>query len=535
MVDFGPFRGLGVAKRGAPTVPAAVQTAVVGGGARQLDRAADFSNGQIAALFVTLAVITSIPILLYPWPPLADYMNHLARMRVIAVIDGDPDLSRFYQVQWQLIPNLMMDLIVPTLQRVANIYLAGQIYTIMSFVLIISGTLALNRQLYGHWSMLPLIAFPLLYNNVFLVGTMNYIFGIGLALWALVAWAALRERALALRLAVSTLFVLALSEPARRWRLSTLAEFVATGLPFLPAAALLLMSPTWSLRGTIDWEFKGKLDGLVGVIEVYSHFAALFLTAVVAFAAGWGIRHRALHFHPFGWTLLAVGGIAYWALPRVMFDTYMADQRLPIAVAFMVVACAHLNLRDDFVRRGFATVLVLLLAVRVLEVQSVWADLARQTNAFRESVAHIDRGAKVLVAYADPEAGEEARDLWLSHAACLAILERSALVTTAFTVVGKQILHVRDDYRGRVDTEDGTPPTVKQLLKPTEAWDDDDDAEPGYWSRWGADFDYLYILFTRPDFENPDPVRLAPVYAGDRFMLYRVGEAQIAGGSQTSN
>ena len=52
-------------------------------------------------------------------------------------------------------------------------------------------------------------------------------------------------------------------------------------IPFLPAAALLLMSPTWSLRGTIDWEFRGKLDGLVGVIEVYSHFAALLLTAVV--------------------------------------------------------------------------------------------------------------------------------------------------------------------------------------------------------------------------------------------------------------
>jgi hypothetical protein len=556
MVDFGYFRGLGVAQRDAPAVP----TAVAAGEPRRLDRAVDFSNGQIAALFVTLAVITSIPILLYPWPPLADYMNHLARMRVIAAIDGDPDLSRFYQVQWQLIPNLMMDLIVPTLQRVANIYLAGQIYTIMSFVLILSGTLALNRQLYGHWSVLPLIAFPLLYNNVFIVGTMNYVFGIGLALWALAVWAGLRERALPLRLAVSTLFVLALffchlfsvglyalglfafevqrlalSAPARRWRLSTLAEFVATGLPFLPAAALLVMSPTWSLRGTIDWEFKGKLDGLVGVIEVYSHFAALLLTAVVAFAAGWGIRHRALHFHPFGWALLAVGGITYWAMPRVMFETYMADQRLPIALAFMVVACAHLNLRDDFVRRGFATVLVLLLAVRVLEVQSVWADLARQTNSFRESVAHIDRGAKVLVAYADPDGGEEARELWLLHAATLAIIERSALVTTAFTVVGKQILHVRDDYRRQVDTEDGTPPTVKQLLKPTEAWDDDDDAEPGYWSRWADDFNYLYVLFTRPDYENPDPARLTPMYASDRFVLYRIGETQMAGGSRTSD
>ena len=30
---------------------------------------------------------------------------------------------------------------------------------------------------------LPLIAFPLLYNSVFLVGTMNYLFGIGLSLW----------------------------------------------------------------------------------------------------------------------------------------------------------------------------------------------------------------------------------------------------------------------------------------------------------------------------------------------------------------
>src|SRR5262245_31114409 len=51
----------------------------------------------------------------------------------------------------------------------------------------------------GHWSVLPLIAFPLLYNDVFLVGTMNYLFGIGLSLWALATWVALRERAMILR------------------------------------------------------------------------------------------------------------------------------------------------------------------------------------------------------------------------------------------------------------------------------------------------------------------------------------------------
>src|SRR5262249_42863501 len=144
----------------------------------------DFTDRQIATLFVVLAAITVIPIVMYPWPPLADYINHLSRMHVIATIDSDPDLSRFYEIQWQVLPNLMMDLVVPVLERVMNVFVAGQLYTIASFVLILSGTMTLNRRLYGHWSILPLIAFPLLYNNVFLVGTMNYVFGIGLSLWA---------------------------------------------------------------------------------------------------------------------------------------------------------------------------------------------------------------------------------------------------------------------------------------------------------------------------------------------------------------
>ena len=133
MVDLGYFRGLGVAKRDAPSVPAAVPTVLAAGAPRRLDQAVDFSNGQIASLFVTLVIITSIPILLYPWPPLADYMNHLARMHVIATIDSDPDLSRYYEIEWQVIPNLMMDVVVPVFQRVMNIYLAGQLFTIIGF------------------------------------------------------------------------------------------------------------------------------------------------------------------------------------------------------------------------------------------------------------------------------------------------------------------------------------------------------------------------------------------------------------------
>jgi hypothetical protein len=311
----------------------------------------------------------------------------------------------------------------------------------------------------------------------------------------------------------------------QRRPLAPILDFVATGLPFLPVLPLLMMSPTWGLRGSFVWEFPGKIDGLVYVIEVYSQFASFLLTGIVAFAAGWGVRHRALQFHSFGWVLLVLGAIVYVAMPRVIFETYMADQRLPISLAFTIIACAHLNLRHDYVRRGFATVLVLLLAIRVFEVQTVWSEIARTTTSFRDSVRLIEPGSKVVVAYADPDAGDDLKDLPLVHAACLAIIERSALVTTAFTVTGKQILQVREPYRSRVDSEDTTPPSVAQLIQVA---DQPEESAGNYWSKWTADYDYVYVLFTDGEYENPDPTRLTTVYTGERFALFRINPGQMA-------
>jgi hypothetical protein len=122
------------------------------------------------------------------------------------------------------------------------------------------------------------------------------------------------------------------------------------------------------------------------------------------------------------------------------------------------------------------------------------------------------------------------RDLGLVHAATLAIIERSALVTTAFTVVGKQILHVRDEYRARVDVEDGTPPMVNRMIEV--ANHPSDLPKTDYWTRWRSDYDYLYVLYTDEDYKNPDPAWLTPLYAGDRFVLYRINSPRLAFVSQ---
>ena len=143
------------------------------------------------------------------------------------------------------------------------------------------------------------------------------------------------------------------------------------------------------------------------------------------------------------------------------------------------------------------------------EVEYTWAPLSAGVESFRQSVDLLNRGAKVAVAYADPDGGDSLRDYGLVHADCIAVIERSALVTTEFTVVGKQILHARPAWRDRVDTEDGTPPMIGELVQVAET-------TPisyfEYWRQWTTDYGYLYVLFTTPNFQNPDPEHLTELY-----------------------
>lgn len=508
-------------------------------------RAPGISAPQISVLFAALTLLISIPIWTHPLPPLSDYVNHLARMHVIATLSKNPQLANFYEIDWQAIPNLTMDLVVPFLARVMNVYLAGQVYIVGMFALIVSGTLALNRVLIGRWSALPLFAFPLLYNYVFLVGLMNYIFGIGVALWALTGWIAVRERVWPIRFVLSTACVVVLFfchlsalgiygigllsfEILRLWERRRepwprrLVDFIASGLPFLAAAPLLYVSPTMQLVSGIYWDQRGKMDGLMYVIADYSDLAAFALVTVLAVSSVWAIRHRILRFHPLVLVLLVVGGTVYFTLPRVMFDTYMTDQRVPLGVAFMIFACGDLELRRRLVRRGFLIVLIILIAGRLIEIDLNWSQLSDSTSQFRSSVRRIAPGSKVFVAYADRSLGDDVRDLGLVHAACIATIERSALVTTVFTVRGKQVLHVRPEYRDYVDTHDGTPPSIAQLIVAAEHPLPN---TPKFWLNW-TKFDYLYVLFTEDEAPNPDPSRLKLVADGDRFQLYRIIKLQ---------
>ena len=80
-------------------------------------------------------------------------------------------------------------------------------------------------------------------------------------------------------------------------------------------------------------------------------------------------------------------------------------------------------------------------------------------------------------------------------------------------------MHVRPSYRDQVDTEDGTPPTLPQIVLSAQKHVDD---HAVYWHGWENRFDYVYVLFTDDDAANPLPDRLKLVHDGERFQLYKV-------------
>lgn len=496
----------------------------------------------LAAVFIVLLAAAAAPILATPVAPLADFVNHLARMRVLADIGDTPGLAEIFRVEWAVIPNLTMDGLVPPLARLIGVYPAGQLFLALTVALLASGPMVLHRVVMGVWSPWPLMVFPFIYNGVFLFGLVNYLFGVGLAVWGAAAWAALLRRPLWTRAVLSALLVPCLFfchlfavglyglaifaletarlAESRRFNIGeTVRAALAVGAPFLPALYLLTLGPTMGLAGENQWESVGKFDGLVMAIQAYSDLPDMAVIALSLGGTVWLARRGALSMAPAG-LILALSLLAvYLAMPRMLFGSWMADQRLPAAALFLLAGFVRFAPRGAVQRNLLLAVILAASITRFADVEVHWRALDAEVQEFRDSAALIGPGARVLVAYADEAAAARNIDAAISHAPCVATIERGAAVSTLFTVPGKQILNLQSDYRGLVDADDGEPPTVSRLLATV---DGPQPAGARYWDQWPQRYDYLYVLYAEPGDPNPDPDHLSPLAHGRRFQLYAV-------------
>ena len=188
------------------------------------------------------------------------------------------------------------------------------------------------------------------------------------------------------------------------------------------------------------WRAPGKLVSIPMTFAASSAPTDMAVMAVCAAALAWAVRRSLISFHPAAAVLAVVSCAVLLALPTVLFGSYMADQRLPVAMLLTLIGFCSIRLGQPAVARAFVFLVLAISTIRVGDVTAQWLHLAKAHDEFRAVVQGLDRGQKFIVAYADePHLSQRAQDA-ISHLASTAVIERSALVSTESTVPGQQIL-----------------------------------------------------------------------------------------------
>jgi len=159
-----------------------------------------------SALFIVIFVVAAVPALAAPVLPMIDYYSHVARYFVLAHVDSDPYLARYYVPRWGILPNIGLDVIGTGLMRFVAPLTAAKLIVLAIFTVQYWGVLAFNRQLNGRASLVTaILAAPLLYSFILGWGFANFLLGLGLVFWGAAWWLAQRKR-LAVAVPVACIF-----------------------------------------------------------------------------------------------------------------------------------------------------------------------------------------------------------------------------------------------------------------------------------------------------------------------------------------
>jgi hypothetical protein len=520
-------------------------------------------------LWATYALVIAfalLPVLRADLPPLADLPNHLARAHVIERLSSSADLQKHYALEWRLLSFQSTDFVLPWLAKAFGLAGAAKIYVAATLLLLLGGTAALHRALFGRIGLWPAVSALFLFNFLLAWGFIAFLSAAGLALLLFAAWIRTEEKgglirangfaSAALILLVCHLFAFgcyavlvggyelgqALRPGALRrgaplgQRVLRLAVAAAT---FVPALIVIAFSLDTSVRTIL--QFGGIADiarGFVSPTIMYLDWADLLVTYAVAMAAWLLYRRKALGFDRRMLLPLAILFVLALVMPVSLASVWGANLRIPCLLAFLLVASSDLRLSPRAANR-LAAGLVLLLAVRAVALSLTWSGYEGDVAEFRAADRRIAPGSRVL-ATAFPVDYQQRRDpaiFPLVHLAAFSVIDRDAFLPSLFSFA--------TPLRFRADTRDPTAfafqPMEKIVWQPRNPAFASADAatrqavedlaernrlSDSYlsvvdWAHWPEDFDYL-VVFHFDSRANPVPALLTEVAQGRTFTIYRI-------------
>ncbi len=515
--------------------------------------------GLVACVYALLVCLVLAPLWLVGTPSLGDYLNHLARMHVLAQAGHSAALARYYQVRWAPIPYLAMDAIVPLLSRMVPIYVAGKLFLSACVLLPPAAVAVLHRTVHRRNSLVPCAAFLLSYNGLLSLGFLNFLFSSALAvmlfaLWLRVAgWPPLLRVAgfapLVLLLYLGHVFACLayclavagheLAEASRAgWR-----PLPRVAVNFAAAAGQAVPAAIFAARLDVGAGYVGPLHTVFGGVpeKLYAFASPLLFVPDgpdAACAAGAlllaAVLLRRVRLDAAVWPACALVGFAGLAVPHLLASTWGTDLRLPFVAAML--GLGGLSPRQGRVSPAVAGLAAAVTCLLVgIKSADAWR-MMRQSSALvaetRAVLAGLPEGARLLVVNVargiagqggPPPASLGPSSVW--QLPMVAVIEHDAFVPYFFS--GLATVHITSAWRA-ASTPNGFPVTLDQLRQGVQATDipghDLPDGPGGarlYQLGWPAKFTHVLVQHYGLD-AGPLPGNLMACAHTAGLDLYRV-------------
>jgi len=513
------------------------------------------AGGRTWPLIAALTILTLVPVLLTRWPPLLDYVPHLARLHILHDLLTAGRFADHYQLAPGVLPNLGLEAgVLPLMLLGLDAGTAGRLFVAGVIVAMSLSVVALHRALFGRVSVAALAVFVFVYNPLLMTGFLACYLGFALAFAAFAAW--LRWRG---RLPPAGLAGLLAAAAGLLFFCHLLGALVLLGLVAsydLSERALARMSPrmaapapgsgrgTWAglvvavaLLGALfaasplgaesEGESLGTLLAQLGTLKLWQlrllppellgydawidiPVAVLLGIALLAALATGRLRVA----WPMVPALLGLLGLLP-LVPDGWHGLYYIPDRLPFLLLMLGIASVDLVLPPTWQRAALAAMLLLIVA-RTGSAAVAWHTIDRARAPIVAALARIPRGAMVCgvnQTLNNVARGEELRFPFMSMAA-LATLQADAFSAGIFVIPGQNPVVLRPAWRPVVRA---LPRVNRVDHNPLAPASDSDMA--GAIALTTCD----YLLATRPElYQVPIPPALQPVVAVPGATLFRV-------------
>ncbi len=440
----------------------------------------------VSSLFAT--AFAAVPLALTQPAPLEDWPSHIARVKILAaLIRGGSDWGQYYQLNQILLPNSALDFGI-TLLHLSGLPLglAAQMFLLLTFVLFVSGGVALARAADASDPIKPMLFAVLFYNGALMGGFVNFMTGLGGALWMLAFWigspALPARRALIATSGAALIFfahliaacffvavvgLLELEQIRRSGRLglATLLRHSSAALAGCVVVLLLTLSPTsndtLSSHGahsiiyvgapSIINILKGKLillghpildgSGIRGAAVLVAGLIAL--GCIMAGASRLRLTPRIL------WLTVGLNGL--WLIaPNGVGVGYGLDYRLVPSMLVVLIAATPIEWRSVAGRQWALAVVLVFSVCRTASFMVDFRSSAETFRAFQQATAAIVPDSVLLTAIGTQREAIPWAVFWSPPTEYLptTAVERGVFVPTTFALAAQHSVVLKSPYRG---------------------------------------------------------------------------------------